>query len=320
MLLQKCFVRLFQSTLYHDFYFGVKTKVSKFLTFSFIGGDQRQLYAASLIDSSGYHVRIYGFGTNDGNLAPRIYRAGSLDDCVSGADVIVLPIPYTLDSRTINTPLSSAEIGISEVCAAAAQSNSLILGGKIGEPLKGLCADAGLSLADYSVRPEFEIMNAVPTAEGAIECAMANTPFTLNDSTCMVIGYGRIGKLLSKKLSALGADIIATARRHSDIAWIQSHGFTACKTNSLTERISECDIVFNTVPHRVLDFKALSAAKPGVLIIDLASRPGGVDFETAKELGRRVIWALSLPGKVAPYTAGKIIKDTILNIMEELEV
>ena len=163
-------------------------------------------------------------------------------------------------------------------------------------------------------------MNAVPTAEGAIECAMANTPFTLNESRCMVIGYGRIGKLLSQKLRALGANVTATARRHSDIAWIKSHGFDACRTQELAEKIGECDIIFNTVPHCVLDFKALSVTKPNVLIIDLASRPGGVDFETAKELERRVIWALSLPGKVAPYTAGRIIKDTIMNIIEELGV
>ena len=141
-------------------------------------------------------------------------------------------------------------------------------------------------------------MNAVPTAEGAIECAMANTPFTLNESRCMVIGYGRIGKLLSQKLRALGANVTATARRHSDIAWIKSHGFDACRTQELAEKIGECDIIFNTVPHCVLDFKALSVTKPNVLIIDLASRPGGVDFETAKELERRVIWALSLPGRL----------------------
>ena len=293
--------------------------MNKFLTFSFIGGDQRQLCAASLIDSSGYHVRIYGYGDNDSDLPLRIYRAESLADCIKGTDVIVLPIPYTTDMKTINTPLSSVEISVSELCGTA-DKTGVILGGKTGEPLRGLCAKSGLTLADYSVRPEFEIMNAVPTAEGAIECAMANTPFTLNESRCMVIGYGRIGKLLSQKLRALGANVTATARRHSDIAWIKSHGFDACRTQKLAEKIGECDIIFNTVPHCVLDFKALSVTKPNVLIIDLASRPGGVYFETAKELERRVIWALSLPGKVAPYTAGRIIKDTIMNIIEELGV
>lgn len=297
----------------------MNTKLNKFLTFSFIGGDQRQLYAAALVDLSGYHVRIFGFGDNDDALPPRIYRANSLADCISSTDIIVLPIPYSADMKTINTPLSSVTVSINELCGAA-DKKAVILGGKLGEPIRSQCAESGLELVDYSIRPEFEIMNAVPTAEGAIECAMSNTPFTVSESTCMVIGYGRIGKLLCKKLSALGANVIATARRHSDIAWIKSHNLDVCQTHNLGERVSECDIVFNTVPHCVLDFKALSKTKPSVLIIDLASRPGGVDIETAKELDRRVISALSLPGKVAPYTAGKIIKDTVFNIIDELEV
>lgn len=53
------------------------------------------------------------------------------------------------------------------------------------------------------------------------------------------------------------------------------------------------------------------------LIIDLASRPGGVDFEAAKRLGLNVNWALSLPGKVAPITAGKIIYKTVCNILKQ---
>ena len=65
---------------------------------------------------------------------------------------------------------------------------------------------------------------------------------------------------------------------------------------------------------------ALAATDKDILIIDLASRPGGVDFDEAKRLGRRVIWALSLPGKVAPYTAGAIIKNTLINMIEELGV
>ena len=48
--------------------------------------------------------------------------------------------------------------------------------------------------------------------------------------------------------------------------------------------------------------------------------PTGVDFAAAQQSGLNVIWALSLPGKVAPRTAGNIIKDTILNMIHEMEV
>jgi dipicolinate synthase subunit A len=78
--------------------------------------------------------------------------------------------------------------------------------------------------------------------------------------------------------------------------------------------------VVNTVPARVLDETHLAELAPGALVIDLASRPGGVDFEAAAALGVKVIWALSLPGKVAPVTSGKNIRDTIYNILQELGV
>ena len=77
------------------------------------------------------------------------------------------------------------------------------------------------------------------------------------------------------------------------------------------------DIIFNTIPALVLNRNELIKIRNDALVIDLASKPGGVDFDAAKELGIRVIWALSLPGRVAPVTAGIIIKDTIINMMRE---
>ena len=74
------------------------------------------------------------------------------------------------------------------------------------------------------------------------------------------------------------------------------------------------------MPEIVLDFNCLSKISSDCLIIDLASSPGGVDIETAARLDRNVISALSLPGKVAPDTAGDIVKTTIGNILEEMEV
>lgn len=56
------------------------------------------------------------------------------------------------------------------------------------------------------------------------------------------------------------------------------------------------------------------------LVIDLASKPGGVDLNAAKEYGVKTVWALSLPGRVAPISAGDIIKQTVLNICAELGV
>lgn len=162
--------------------------------------------------------------------------------------------------------------------------------------------------------------NAIPTAEGAIEIAISETPVTIHGSKCLVLGYGKIGKILTKDLYGMGAITYAAARKYADLAMIEGHGYEPLQMSTLKGRINEFDIIFNTVPALILDDEVLSKVQKDALIIDLASKPGGVDFEAAKKYGLRVIWALSLPGKVAPITSGAIIKDTIMNIINELGV
>lgn len=162
------------------------------------------------------------------------------------------------------------------------------------------------------------ITNAVPTAEGAIEIAMTETPFTLHGSKCLVTGYGRIGKILSKMLCGIGARVSVEARKFADLAHIEGNSCKAVPLCELVHHVGEFDVIFNTVPYLIFDADMLRRLKKDALLIDLASRPGGVDFEAAKQMGIRVIWALSLPGKVAPVSAGAIIKDTIVNVMQEM--
>lgn len=135
-----------------------------------------------------------------------------------------------------------------------------------------------------------------------------------------MLGYGKVGKALSHSLQALGARTYVGARKYADLALIENHGCIPLTMNEAKGHINEFSIIFNTIPSLVLDSEALRRVSRGALIIDLASKPGGVDFDAAKQLGLNVIWALSLPGRVAPVTAGLIIKDTITNILTELEV
>lgn len=291
--------------------------MNKLLTFSFIGGDLRQLSTASMLAADGYHIRLFGLENNDASSMGNIKISATLSECLENADVVVLPLPYSVTGgKYINTPLSNIKIETAELIDMLG-ADTLIFGGKIDNALKQRCVIDNMKIFDYTEREEFAVMNAVPTAEGAIETAMKNTPYTIKDSKCLVIGYGRIGKILASDLSALGAKVCVSARKYSDFAWISARGFDVVNTGSIADTVGDFDLIFNTVPSAVLNFKVLSATKSDVLIIDLASYPGGVDFEIARELNRRTVWALSLPGKVAPRTAGKIIKDTLINILEE---
>lgn len=78
--------------------------------------------------------------------------------------------------------------------------------------------------------------------------------------------------------------------------------------------------MINTVPSLVLGAADLAELPADCLLLDLASKPGGIDFDAAAALGRRAIWALSLPGKVAPVSAAGALRESIYTILQEEEI
>ncbi len=280
-------------------------------TITVIGGDLRQLTLAELLCSDGYEVSIFGFGKD--SVSDKYNVLSQLSE-IKDSDIIILPMPVTTDTINVNAPLNNEEISLKEV-AKYSVGAKLILGGRINKEIYEIFS--GIKCIDYYKREELMIKNAVPTAEGAVEIAMGELPVTINKSRCLVVGYGRIGKILSKLLDKLGSDVTVSARKYSDLAWIEVNGYNAVHNSDLSYVVDKFDVIFNTVPALILDEDILKRVNPDCVIIDLASKPGGVDFEKAGDLGLKVIWALSLPGRVAPITSGKIIKDTVVNIIAE---
>ena len=284
-----------------------------FGTVSIIGGDLRQLTAAELMAKDGYEVYLYGFENADTVMKDNITDMGKALD----AEAVVLPVPVSFDGEYVNMPFAKDKLTVRKLIEGLNPS-AMVFGGQLKPEMVIGLGKRGIKYCDYLKREELAIRNAVPTAEGAIEIAIAETPITLHGSRCLVTGYGRIGKILSKMLYGMGAHVSVEARKYADLAMIEGHGYEAMSLGELSHHVNEFDIIFNTVPAMIFDRKILSEMRKNTLIIDLASKPGGVDFDAAKEMGVRVIWALSLPGKVAPVTSGTIIKDTIMNIIDEM--
>lgn len=287
---------------------------------AFIGGDLRQIRVINGFAESGNIVSVYGFEKcNNSDFSDTVAQAETVEKAITDSDIIILPLPYKIGQDIVNSPFSYSEIYVSDVIKRI-KSEQILFVGKADEQIIALAELYNIHLTDYMEREELAVLNAIPTAEGAIEIAMREMPITIHSSNCLVLGYGRIGKTLSKMLSGLCANVSVAARNYSDFAWIKLNGYEALDISDLSKVLGKFDIIFNTVPNKILDFKYLSKIRKDSLVIDLASRPGGVDFETAKELNIQVIWALSLPGKTSPSTAGDIIKDTVTNILEELGV
>lgn len=281
--------------------------------FAIIGGDKRQIKMSESIAADGYDVFSVGF---EKTKIDSIVKKTDLETAIGNCQYVILPLPVTRDSQTLNAPYSEKKIILDDSFAKILYEKTIFCG--MSEKLKStskLWTKA--TIGDYSEREEFSIRNAVPTAEGAIEIAMREYEGTINGSHCLIAGYGRIGKVLSEMLKGIGAKVTVSARKQKDLSFIDIRSFKSILTSNI-KTTSHYDIIFNTIPSLIFTSHTLArCCEKTSIIIDLASSPGGVDFVAAKRLGIKTIQALSLPGKVAPKTAGEIIKTTIYNMIEE---
>lgn len=282
-------------------------------SFGVIGGDMRQLYMSESIANDGNYVKTFGINVDEPKYKDILDN--ELKRVIDESEYIILPIPATTDGKTLNAPLWASSISLNDKLANLFKNKKIFCG--MAKSLKPLGEKWNtLKMWDYYSRDEFAILNALPTAEGAIQVAMGELNKTISSSKFLVTGFGRIGRVLARLLKNMGADVSVSARKAADLAWIQVMGYTPVNTSSLPQKL-EYDIIFNTIPHLIFGHDNLLKCSYKSIIIDLSSKPGGVDFSLAEFLGIKAIHALALPGKFSPCTAGEIIKKTVYNIIEE---
>lgn len=272
----------------------------KIKSFAVVGGDKRQVYCGRSISEDGFNVFLCG-----------LEKSGAanvkIEEGIKKSDAVILPVPCSRDGVFLNTPLSDKMIRLDELYSML-KEKPLFCGMSEKLPFRGDM------IFDYAKREEFAVENAVPTSEGAIEIAMRESDGTINGSKCLVAGFGRIGRVLSSQLKGLGADVTVSARSLKDISFIRAAGMKAISSYNIE---GSYELIFNTVPHLIFDAQTLARVGSGAVAIDLASMPGGIDFEAAERLSIKAIHALSLPGKAAPKASGIIIKNAVYNIIRE---
>jgi len=283
-------------------------------TFLIAGGDLRFATLAGNL-AKDYTVYAVGFDRNVA-VSDRVYVIDRLTDMKVRADYIILPLPVSGDGVTVSMPYSGKSVSL-ESLVPVIKENGIVFGGMISPEIRALFEEKGVTVADYAKREEFAVLNAVATAEGAIQVAMEELATTLSGRKILILGAGRIAKVLIDMLRGFHADVTVAARKCSDLAWARVYGCRAVHINEAESPIAESDIIINTVPAVILDEKKLKLIGKSSLVIDLASKPGGVDFDTAGNLGVKAVWLLSLPGKVAPVTSGEVIAGTVKNILSE---
>ena len=288
-----------------------------------LGGDKRQIVMARSLAESGYPGWVWGLGDCQTELGDAIL-CGSWETAVRNAEYIVLPLPASADGVRVSCPLHDPDVFLRLTTLLDGIGGKRLFGGRLTEPMRNVADQKGVEWFDYFDSEVLQLKNALPSAEGAISVAMQELPVTLHGASAVVVGYGRIGSLLAERLRALGADVTVWARRAEQLTLAELHGHGAVRLicqngKTVPQRIPHgCRVIFNTVPHRFLIREILEQLSLDCLLIDLASAPGGIDFQAAEALGLRAVWATALPGKYAPESAGRFLAETLISIWEDL--
>jgi len=268
-----------------------------------LGGDTRQAYAARALMAAGFDVRL--FKVDQAREIVNAEPCKHLPEAVTGAKLVVCPV--SCQGLDIALLLDTLE------------EEQTIIGINLPQELKNGCAMRDIPFHDLLDREDFTLLNAIPSAEGAIAEAIAASVCSLHLNEALVLGYGRCGRVLAQKLGGLGAHVTVAARRWESACEAIASGCEALDFLLLPYHMGRFYYVFNTIPAMALDEKLLQALPPEAVVIDIASGPGGVDFEAAEELGVTAKLCPGLPGIYSPRSAGEAVAQISRIILEEQE-
>ncbi|RKN86469.1 dipicolinate synthase subunit DpsA [Paenibacillus ginsengarvi] len=279
-----------------------------------IGGDARQLEVIQKFSELDATVTLIGFdnlqyaysGVTKVSLSPQVLEK---------ADAVILPVVGTDDNGVVESIFSTTDMTIRDEHIAALPSHAKIYTGMAKPYLKKLVSEHNTKLVELLDRDDVAIYNSIPTAEGALMMAIQNTDITIHGSTSMVLGLGRTGMTMARTLQGLGAKVLVGVRKPEHFARAWEMGFTPFYLADLAHQVTSIDLLFNTIPTMIVTAQIIASMPHRAVIIDLASKPGGTDFRFAEKRGVKAILAPGLPGIVAPKTAGRILANTISQLI-----
>jgi dipicolinate synthase subunit A len=283
-----------------------------------LGGDRRELELVRILAENGAVVHIAGLPEIASSEAVQYFR--EIEEAIQGVDCIIGPATGIDGRNNLKNILQRQDLIVDEEFFSYIGREGIpMLIGVSNENIKVLAEKHNVRLLSYMNRDDIAILNAIPTAEGAIKIAIEETDITIHGAKIAVLGLGRIGIPLARRLHLLGAKVYGFELSSVNCARARDVGVVeTAPIKEFMESASDFDLIFNTIPAKVITAEIISCLRKETVIIDLASAPGGTDFSSAEENGIKAILALGLPGKTAPKTAGRIIGQVISGIIREM--
>jgi dipicolinate synthase subunit A len=267
-----------------------------------LGGDKREQEIARLAAATGAQVRAHGFPWPEQGIAG-VQHLNDPAAVLKGARFALFPIPGIAASGALFAPAAAAPIVPDRAMLAGMAPRAHIILGWADTNLKANAATLSIELHEYEWDRSLMLQRTPAIIEGLLKIVIENTAITIHNANACVVGQGTIGAVLARYLVALGAHTHVAARNAEQRAAAYVAGATPHLLADLAALAPSLDLVFSTVPSRVVGEDVLSCLPKTALIVDLAAPPGGVDFEAARRLGLNAIWGRGL-GSRAPVTVG----------------
>jgi len=281
-----------------------------------IGGDARQLEVVRKLTELDAKLLLVGFEQLDHAFTGAVKE--KMEDVNFGEiDSVILPVRGTDGDGKVETIFSNEDVVLTEEIIKRTPPHCTFYTGISNAYLDEILQEANRKQVSLFERDDVAIYNSIPTVEGTIMMAIQHTDFTIHGSSVAVLGLGRVGMSVARAFQALGAKVMVGARKSEDLARITEMALKPFQLSNLAEEIKTADIVINTIPFPILTANVLANMPVHTLIIDLASKPGGTDFRFAEKRGIKALLAPSLPGIVAPKTAGQILANALGQLIQE---
>jgi dipicolinate synthase subunit A len=269
-----------------------------------LGGDKREVFLGKALARDNMDVHYVGFEKfhDESDL-----KKTTLEKALPVSDVLIVSLAGVDETGALNAPYTADTLRLNEKELFSVKPGSLFITGSLPAKMKKYLQTRGVRVIETVDRDDVACLNAIPTAEGAILYALQKSERVLEGASCLVTGFGRCAKALAIRLKGLGVQVSIGARNPASLAEAEMYGYRAVPLTELAEEACRYDFIFNTVPSLLFTAEVLQRAKTAVVIIDVASKPGGVDMAAAKEIPLTVLHVLGIPGKTAPLTAGLIL-------------
>ena len=283
-----------------------------FFDFSIIGGDDRLAYMANNLSDMNFSITTYKTTTKINDQ--KINQANSIKDAVTSSKNIICPIPLTRDGKSIINKLENCNLSINEL-QNSLNSNQNFLAGCIPKEFIKFASENNIFVYDYMQNNNFSIYNSIATAEAAIAEAILNNQINMHSSNCLVLGFGKCGKVIAHKLKNLCKKVAVCARNENDRAFANAYGYESFDLSELKTNIQIFQYVFNTIPIMVLNKEIISNMSKDSSILDITSV--GTDIAACQENSINAKISLAIPGKFKAKSSARALTNITLKILKK---